>query len=72
VFLLLEDEFGLANVVIKLQIYERYGSLARAAPFVLLSGELQRRDAITNVIAQGLSVLRVPRSLTAAPAHSFG
>ncbi|MGQ9572246.1 MAG: helix-hairpin-helix domain-containing protein, partial [Dehalococcoidia bacterium] len=72
VFLLLEDEFGMANVVVKPQLYERYRSLVRAEPFVLVSGELQRRDGTTNVIAQRLSVLRVSRSLTAPRAHSFG
>jgi DNA polymerase III alpha subunit len=58
-------------VVVKPQLYERYRSLVRAAPFVLVSGELQRRDGTTNLIAQRLSTLRAPRSLTAPPAHSF-
>jgi error-prone DNA polymerase len=71
VFMLLEDEFGMANVVVKPQLYERYRSLVRAEPFVLVQGELQRRDGTTNVIAQSLSVLRVPRSLTAPRDHSF-
>jgi flavorubredoxin len=69
---ILEDEFGMANVVIKPQLYERYRSLVRAEPFVLVSGELQQRHGTTNLIAQRLSALRVPRSLTAPPAHSFG
>lgn len=72
VFMLLEDEFGMANVVVKPQLYQRYRNLVRAEPFVLVSGELQRRDGTTNLIAQGLSVVRVPRSLTAPPPHSFG
>jgi error-prone DNA polymerase len=71
VFMLLEDEFGMANVVVKPQLYERYRSLVRAEPFVLVSGELQRRDGTTNLIAQDFSVLRVPRSLTAPPPYSF-
>jgi len=71
VFMLLEDEFGMANVVVKPQLYERHRSLVRAEPFVLVSGELQRRDGTTNVIAQRLSVVRAPRSLTAPPPYSF-
>jgi len=72
VFMLLEDEFGMANVVVNPQLYERYRSLVRAEPFVLVRGELQRRDGTTNVIAQGFSLLRVPCSLTAPPTHNFG
>jgi len=72
VFLLLEDEFGMANVVVKPQLYERYRSLVRAEPFVHVRGELQRRDGTTNVIADGLLVVRAPCSLTTPPAHSFG
>ena len=71
VFMLLEDESGMANVVVKPQLYERYRSLVRAAPFVLVSGELQQRDGTTNLIAQRLSMVRAPRSLTAPPPHSF-
>jgi error-prone DNA polymerase len=71
VFMLLEDEFGMANVVVKPQLYERYRSLVRAEPFVLVQGELQRRDGTTNVIAQRLSAVRAPRSLAAPPPHSF-
>ena len=43
-----------------------------AADLVLVNGELQRRDGTTNVIAEAISLLRVPRSLTAPPAHNFG
>jgi error-prone DNA polymerase len=71
VFLLLEDEFGMANVVVKPQLYERCRSLVRAEPFVVVRGELQQRDGTTNLIAQDLSVVRAPRSLTAPPAHCF-
>jgi DNA polymerase III alpha subunit len=70
--MLLEDEFGMANVVIKPQLYERYRSLVRVEPFVHVRGELRRWDGTTNLIAQGLSVVQAPRSLTAPPAHSFG
>jgi error-prone DNA polymerase len=72
VFMLLEDESGMANVVIKPRLYQRYRSLVRAEPFVLVSGELQRRDGTTNLIAKAFSALPVPRSLTAPPAHNFG
>jgi len=72
VFLVLEDEFGLANVVVKPAVYLRYRALVRAEPFVVISGRLQRRDGTTNVIAQSVRSLRVPRELVAPEAHNFG
>ena len=36
VFMLLEDEFGMANVVVKPHLYQRYRSLVRAEAFSML------------------------------------
>ncbi len=72
VFLVLEDELGLANVVIKPQIYPRYRALVRTEPFLVVRGLLQRRDGITNVIAESFRPLQVPRELVAPAAHNFG
>jgi error-prone DNA polymerase len=72
VFLVLEDEYGLANVVVKPQVYLYYRALVRAEPFVVVSGRLQRRDGITNLIAESFRPLRVPRELVAPEAHNFG
>jgi len=71
VFLLLEDEFGLANVIVRPQIYEAYRDLVRTEPFLLVRGKLQRREGITNVLAESVRALRVERSLTAPSAHNF-
>ena len=38
------DEFGMVNVVVKPDLYERQRSLVRTEPFVIVRGELQRRD----------------------------
>jgi DNA polymerase III alpha subunit len=46
VFLVLEDEFGLVSVVVKPTIHERQRSLVRTEPFVIVRGELQRRDGM--------------------------
>jgi error-prone DNA polymerase len=71
VFLLLEDEFGLANVIVKPQLYEGSRSLIRGEPLLLVRGRLQRRDGITNVVAKSFRALRVDHSLVAPPAHNF-
>jgi error-prone DNA polymerase len=71
VFMLLEDEFGMANVVVKPQLYERHRSLVRAEPFVLVTGELQRRDGTVNVIAEDLTALPIRPPLATPQAHNF-
>jgi error-prone DNA polymerase len=71
VFLLLEDEFGLANVIVKPQLYEGSRSLIRAEPLLLVRGKLQRREGIVNVVAEGFRALKVEASLVTPPAHNF-
>ncbi|MDO8613791.1 MAG: error-prone DNA polymerase, partial [Dehalococcoidia bacterium] len=44
VFLVLEDEFGLMNLVVKPDLHDRQRALVRAEPFVIVQGKLQRRD----------------------------
>jgi error-prone DNA polymerase len=71
VFLVLEDEFGLVNVVVKPGLHERQRSLVRGEPFVIVRGGLQRRDGTVNVIAEVFTALR-PDGAVAPPAHNFG
>ena len=71
VFLLLEDEFGLANVVVKPGLYAASRSTIRTEPFLLVRGRLQRREGTLNVIAESFQALRVERALVAPPAHNF-
>jgi error-prone DNA polymerase len=71
VFLVLEDEFGLVNVVVKPDLYERARALVRTEPFVIVRGELQRRDGTVNVLAESFRALQAAASL-APEAHNFG
>ena len=69
VFLVLEDEFGLVNVIVKPDLYEAQRSVVRSQPFLVVRGELQRRDGITNLVAHSF----VPLDAGLAPvAHNFG
>ena len=66
----LEDEFGLTNVVVKPGLHERQRPLVRGEPFVIVRGELQRRDGTVNVVAKSLAALSAG---PVAPAgHNFG
>src|SRR3990172_1003154 len=70
VFLLLEDEFGLVNVIVKPGLHDRQRTLGRAEPFVIVGGKLQRRDGTVNVVGESLQAL--PVSGVAPAAHNFG
>jgi error-prone DNA polymerase len=71
VFISLEDEFGIVNVVVKPYLHEQQRPLVRREPFVIVRGELQRRDGTVNVVAERLAALDA--SGVAAPeGHSFG
>jgi error-prone DNA polymerase len=70
VFLLLEDEFGLANVIVRPDLYEANRSLVRGEPFITVHGTLERRDGTTNVAAKAFTVLSAPAIAPAA--HNFG
>ncbi len=57
-FLTLEDEHGLLNVVVQQPIYERFRPLLRQQPLLIVTGTVQRRDGVSNVIAR--EVARLP------------
>ena len=50
-FLLLEDESGLANVIVHPSLYERRCLVIRGAPLVVVTGRLQLRGGTVNVFA---------------------
>jgi error-prone DNA polymerase len=70
-FSLLEDEFGLTNVVVHPALYDRQRAIVRAEPFVIVEGVVQRRDAVVNVLARSFTRLRPPRDLAAPPSRDF-
>jgi len=60
-FLLIEDEFGHINVIVKPGIYDRFRTMIRLEPFLLVHGTLRRDGQTLNVLAQKIERLR-PRS----------
>ena len=50
-FLLVEDELGLANVVVYKNLYEAERNLVRGEPFVTIHGRIQREDRTLNIVA---------------------
>lgn len=60
VFLLLEDEYGLFNLVIMPDLYEQHRLLVRSEPLLLVKGTLELRDRQLNIRATHLSPLATP------------
>jgi error-prone DNA polymerase len=55
IFLLLEDEKGMVNVIVRPDVYEQYRPVVRGEPFLRVSGKLTRdggRGGSMNVIAE--------------------
>jgi error-prone DNA polymerase len=56
VFLTLEDEEGLVNLIVRPDVYERYRDALRNAPLLWVEGQLQR-EATERPEGGALSVL---------------
>jgi error-prone DNA polymerase len=56
-FLLFEDEWGVMNLIVPEQVYERRRPLARAEPLLLARGRLERSCGVINVIVSELAAL---------------
>ena len=57
VFLLVEDEHGMTNVICPPAVYERDRIAVRAEPLVQVWGRLERRNGAVNVIADRVAGL---------------
>jgi error-prone DNA polymerase len=66
VFMLLEDEVGVVNVVVLPPAYECHRLAVRTASFVRITGKLERREGVTNVVVSELEALATP-DVPAAP-----
>jgi error-prone DNA polymerase len=51
VFLTLEDETGMANVIVRPEIFTRYRRVVVEEPFVMVEGVLQQQEGVTSVRA---------------------
>jgi len=51
------------NVVVSRGCWQRYRSVARDKPALVVSGRLERNENVANVIAEKLEALEVPASV---------
>ncbi|HEY3079521.1 MAG TPA: error-prone DNA polymerase [Chloroflexota bacterium] len=69
VFLLLEDETGLTNVVVRPDLYELKRSVIRGDPYLVVEGTLQWSSGSLNLLAERVAPMsRIPGALMPKPA----
>jgi error-prone DNA polymerase len=70
VFLSLEDETGIANVIVTPRLFARYRLTLVRAPLLLVEGILQSQDGVLSLRARRLAAL--PARGHVVPSHDFG
>ena len=69
VFMLFEDEFGVVNLIVPPPVYERCRMAVRTAALALARGRLERREGVTNVVADSVERLQAPGARLAEVRH---
>ena len=69
VFLSLEDETGIANVIVRPQLFEKYRLELVNYPFLLIEGALQHQDNVISVKARRVEPLNIKIESTGS--HDF-
>ena len=54
VFMTLEDETGIANVIVWPKVFEQYRAIVMSARLVRVCGKLQKADGVTHLVADRL------------------
>ncbi len=67
VFMLLEDERGVVNLIVPPPVYDRHRSLVRGAAMLRARGRLERREGTTNVLVATVAELDRGQDGAAAP-----
>jgi len=68
-FLSLEDETGVSNIIVTPQLFDRYRLELVDHPFLLIEGVLQNQDNVISVRAREVKPLTF--AVAAAPSHDF-
>jgi error-prone DNA polymerase len=69
-FVSLEDETGIANLVVMPDVYERFRPLVRGSSFLLAQGRVERSGKVVNLRVRSLAPLHLEREVQAR-SHDF-
>ncbi len=68
IFITLEDETGVVNVIVWRNIYEKFRRAVIAGRMLRVTGRLQRAHAVTHVLAENIEDISEMLDLLVAPA----
>ena len=68
-FLTLEDETGVTNIIVTPRLFDRYRLVLVDQPFLMIDGALQNQDNVVSVKAKHIRSRSF--QITAAPSHDF-
>jgi error-prone DNA polymerase len=71
VFLTLEDETGLVNVIVRPDVYERYRRTIRSASMLVIDGKLQKESGCIDVLARQIRAFNGKGIADGIPARNF-
>jgi error-prone DNA polymerase len=69
VFLSLEDEVGIANVIIPPDMFEEFRTVITRSHFLIIKGHLQIADKVVHIKFEGFKPLLLPE--IEIPSHNF-
>jgi len=62
-FVLLEDESGMMNAIVRPQVYDRDRTAIRGEPFLWILGTLAKDDGTLNIVAEEVRALKITRTI---------
>ena len=71
VFLTLEDETGISNIIIRPDVYARDRAIVVESPFLLVDGWLQVQDGVTAIRAERMERIEGLLATMAVESHDF-
>lgn len=72
VFMTIEDETGIANIIIWKKTMEKYRRVVMGARLVMVRGRLQRESGVIHVVAEHMEDMTQALGLLKGETHSFG
>ena len=70
-FLTLEDETGLANVIVRPQVYEAQRQTVRGEPLVIIQGTVSHDQNATSLLGQRFEPLERTPAAEHVPSRNF-
>jgi len=70
-FVTLEDETGIVNLIVRPHIYEKYRAITRHAAALLMRGRLERKGAVVHIIATRIHDLTADVLHVTPGSHDF-